>query len=132
MFLVLGLVISGVLLWTLRSGLSSSGGLVGADPAVVLAWGGQSILFLFAAAVLLLLAFGVFEWLLNKRNLMRELSMSVDEVRREYREDEGDPILKYTRRAMHESLALQDLERRVRQARVIVVERNSLDGPDSS
>lgn len=64
------------------------------------------------------------DYLMRRRRFVRELSMSAAEVRQEYREEEGDPLMKATRKAMHESLLMQDLVQRVRKSRVIVVERN--------
>lgn len=86
---------------------------------------GQSVLFqvtLIGAACLGVA--GSVDYLLSRRKLRRELSMSADDLRREFKEDEGDPHVRATRRAMHEQLLMQDLVRRVRQAKVIVVERS--------
>jgi flagellar biosynthesis protein FlhB len=78
------------------------------------------------------LSAGALEYALNRRTFMREMSMSLDELRREHRESEGDPALKSARRALHGALARGELEQRVRQARVVVVQRNSLSRADSS
>jgi type III secretion protein U len=49
--------------------------------------------------------------------------MSLDEARRELKDDEGDPMLRSQRKAMHESLLMQDMVQRVRRSKVLVVER---------
>ena len=64
------------------------------------------------------------DYLARRRQFLRELSMSAAEMRQEWREEEGDPLFKAARKALHESLLMQDLVQRVRKARVIVVERN--------
>lgn len=64
------------------------------------------------------------DYLLRRRRFLRELSMSASEMRSECREEEGDPYMKSARKSMHESLLMQDIVRRVRKARVIVVEQN--------
>ena len=69
-----------------------------------------------------LLAFGVCEYLLQRRSFRRELGMSLEELREEQREAEGEPTIKAARRAEHERLARRDMAARVRRARVIIVE----------
>ena len=80
----------------------------------------QGTLILTAAGVFLVL--GLFEYLLNYKKFMREQSMSHDELRREQREDDGDPHIRAARRSLHHEL-LQDLSRQVRRSRVVIVER---------
>jgi type III secretion protein U len=75
------------------------------------------------AGCLLLLIVGMLEFLLKRREFYRELSMSSDEIRREFRESEGDPGIRSARRALHREMVMQDLVKRVRRARVIVVEK---------
>jgi flagellar biosynthesis protein FlhB len=53
----------------------------------------------------------------------RSLMMTLEEVRQEQREDQGDPHLRSFRRAEAEMTSLADLERRVKQAQVVVVRR---------
>lgn len=52
---------------------------------------------------------------------LRGKRMSLDEVRREYREREGDPILRGRRKQMHQEIAMNDMLHQVRQASVVVV-----------
>lgn len=75
--------------------------------------------------VLGFLALGGVDYLVRRRNFLREMSMSHQEVREERKNEEGDPFIAATRRSMHEALAMQDLIRRVRKSRVILVEKNS-------
>ena len=92
----------------------------------------HSLVLLVAVGGGTLLVLGGFEYLLNRRDYFRELSMSEDEVRREHREEEGDPHIKGARRSLHEALVLQDIERRVRKARVVIVERNEVSKTNST
>lgn len=64
-----------------------------------------------------------FDYLRRRREFYRELSMDHQEMREEHKELEGQPLVKALRRAMHESLAMQDVERRVRSAKVIIVRK---------
>lgn len=63
------------------------------------------------------------DYFLQRRKFFRELSMDHDEVRREYRESEGDPELKARRKGLHQALANQDVVARVRTAKVLIVKR---------
>lgn len=70
----------------------------------------------------LLLIFGAFEYLFNRRRFLKEQSMTHDEVRREYKEDEGDPHVKSHRKALHEAMIMQEMVKRVRSSKVIIVD----------
>jgi type III secretion protein U len=50
------------------------------------------------------LAFGVVDWALARRRHLRSLRMTRDEVRREHKEDEGDPEHRAERRRLHRAL----------------------------
>lgn len=71
----------------------------------------------------LILSLAALEFGVKRKQFMSELSMSLDEVRREHKEDEGDPMLKSVRKQLHESLSREDLISRVRRSKVIVVEK---------
>lgn len=71
----------------------------------------------------LILVFGIFDYLIARRRFLRELSMSHQELRDEYREEEGDPALKGARASLHRALALEEVVQRVRRAKVLIVER---------
>jgi flagellar biosynthesis protein FlhB len=66
---------------------------------------------------------GGVEYFWRRDRFFREHSMSLEDVRREHREEEGDPIFRAHRRSQQRELALQDLATQVRKAKVIIVER---------
>ena len=72
-------------------------------------------------AVLLLLGFA--ELFLERRKLYAELSMSSQELKDEYKQDEGDPLIKSQRRHEHQSLSFEQLASKVRASKVIIVSR---------
>ena len=72
---------------------------------------------------LALLALGGIEYFVNRLKFYKELEMSPEEMKREYREDEGDPHIKAARRARHQQLSMQAMVKRIRKAKVIVVEK---------
>jgi flagellar biosynthesis protein FlhB len=58
-----------------------------------------------------------FQWRRWKKGLM----MSKDEVKQEYKEQEGDPIIKSQRKALHQELAMQQIAHEVPLADAVVV-----------
>jgi flagellar biosynthesis protein FlhB len=58
---------------------------------------------------------------LQRRRWMKQLMMTREEVRQEYKEQEGDPILRSRRRALHQELATQQIVVEVRLASAVVV-----------
>ena len=76
--------------------------------------------FVAASGVLFVLLGGI-DYLYRKHQYYRELSMSTDEVRREFRETEGDPHFKAERSAIHEELLAQDVATRIRKCKVVLV-----------
>jgi type III secretion protein U len=71
--------------------------------------------------VLVLAGYAVLDWSLAAWRHRRELKMSREEVRREQRESEGDPLIKGQRRALHRALIGAAVARGVRSANVVVV-----------
>lgn len=75
---------------------------------------------------LLLAAAGVFcaiaalDFLYQKWHYTKEHMMSKDEVKREYKESEGDPQVKGKRKQLHQELLAQDTMGKVRKAKVLV------------
>ncbi|HEY1905079.1 MAG TPA: EscU/YscU/HrcU family type III secretion system export apparatus switch protein [Myxococcaceae bacterium] len=72
-------------------------------------------------ALLLAVALGALDLLLARWRHRRSLRMSRDEVRREHREQEGDPRHRAHRRAAHRQLLLAGRARGVKAASVVVV-----------
>jgi flagellar biosynthesis protein FlhB len=56
------------------------------------------------------------------KRFLNQHSMSLDEVRREHKQEEGDPYVKAYRRSIHEEMALQEIVKRVRSSAVIIVD----------
>jgi flagellar biosynthesis protein FlhB len=84
------------------------------DPSSVLGsalWG--------AAAALLVC--GIFDAVLRRRRYISDQMMTDDELRREMRESEGDPLMKSMQRSMRESLSRGEMIARLKRARVLIV-----------
>lgn len=84
--------------------------------------GGLRAIFILAGIVL---AFALLDYGIKRRRFYKEHSMSREEVLREIKDDEGDPMIRAHRKAIHESLMMRDIVRRVRQSKVVIVERAS-------
>jgi flagellar biosynthetic protein FlhB len=70
-------------------------------------------------AVFLLLALG--DVFVQRWQHMKQMRMSKDEVKREYKESEGDPLLKGMRKQMHEEMLAGNLVHGVKSADVVIV-----------
>ena len=78
---------------------------------------------LFIWGAILLTSLGLIDYCIKRRRWFQKVGMSMEDMRKEHREEEGDPLWRAFRRAQHEELVHQSLVKRVRQSRVIVVEK---------
>lgn len=86
-----------------------------------LAVAGQQFQVLFALVCLIFGVVALADLAWQRWDWLRRLRMSKDEVRREYKEREGDPILRGRRKQLHHEIGFSDMLQRVRQASVVVV-----------
>ena len=70
---------------------------------------------------LLFLLIGAADFFLQKRLYLKQLMMSKYEVKKEYKEDEGDPHIRQQRRQLHQQILAQSMVRNVPRADVVVV-----------
>lgn len=70
-----------------------------------------SIAYLIVAAV---------DYFLQKRQHIKKLKMTKDEVKREFKESEGDPMIKGKRKQLHKELVMNDAVERTRKSSVLV------------
>ena len=79
-----------------------------------------------AAGDLVLTAAGVFcviaaaDWFFQKWQFNKQNMMSKDEVKREFKESEGDPLIKSKRKQLHQEMIAQNQMANVRKAKVLV------------
>lgn len=79
-----------------------------------------------ACGELVLTAAGVFcviaaaDWCFQKWQFNKQNMMSKDEVKREYKESEGDPLIKGKRKQLHQEMIAQNQLANVRKAKVLV------------
>ncbi len=82
--------------------------------------GGDVILRFLVRFMILFLAVAAMDIFLQRKDYIKNLKMSKDEVKREYKEDEGDPHIKSHRRQMHMEMAMGDVRGKVKNADAVV------------
>jgi flagellar biosynthesis protein FlhB len=112
----------GWVLWScLRDGTRGALGLVGRDAGSILGTAGTIVTTLLLRAGVVLAALAVLD-VLHQRWLWRErLKMTKDEVKREYKDAEGDPHAKAERDRVRQEILEHSVLERVRTASVLVV-----------
>ncbi len=80
----------------------------------------SSLAQLFRWCALVFAAVAVVDYLLQKKMHLDQLKMSKDEVKREYKEMEGDPLIKSQRRQLHKEMVMSDTIQQTRKATVLV------------
>ncbi|MBX7148545.1 EscU/YscU/HrcU family type III secretion system export apparatus switch protein [bacterium] len=60
------------------------------------------------------------DYALQRWDFMKNMRMSKDEVKREYKQDEGDPAVKGERKRLHREMAFGDAKQAVKKADVVV------------
>jgi flagellar biosynthesis protein FlhB len=64
---------------------------------------------------------GAADFFIQKKMHMKNLRMSKEEVKKEYKEDEGDPHIKHQRKHLHQQLLAENMVKNVPKANVVVV-----------
>lgn len=70
--------------------------------------------------VIAYVAIAAFDYFVQKYQHIKQLKMSKDEVKREFKESEGDPQIKGKRRQLHQELIANNTVQRTRKATVVV------------
>lgn len=61
------------------------------------------------------------DYFYQKKTHMKDMKMSKDEVKREYKEDEGDPMFKHKRKELAHELVFNNMMKKARKATAVVV-----------
>lgn len=70
--------------------------------------------------LILFLLLAVIDLFLQRKEYIKNLKMTKDEVKREYKEDEGDPLIKGHRRQLHMEMAMGDVKQKVKNADAVI------------
>ncbi len=114
------LVLSAVVVWTMRSELPTlmtlpQGEIGGVGVALIVLMKSMVLQVGLAYAVI---AVADFAW--QRYHYTKQQMMSIDEVRREYKEQEGDPHLKSTRRHLHQEMLQEEAVNAARSSTVLI------------
>ncbi|MBI4196940.1 MAG: EscU/YscU/HrcU family type III secretion system export apparatus switch protein, partial [Deltaproteobacteria bacterium] len=66
------------------------------------------------------LMLAVLDLMMQRREYIKNLKMTKEEVKREYKEDEGDPLIRSQRRQLHMEMAMGDVRQQVKNADVVI------------
>lgn len=66
--------------------------------------------------------FGIIRFLKSKRDIHQELKMTIEEYRKELKEDEGDPHLANERKAIHREISLHGVLENAKKASVVITD----------
>lgn len=83
---------------------------------------GEDLRWLLNTVAIIALAGGCVELLRKRYQYRQQVFMDYQEMRREQREQDGDPHLKAHRRSLHQALAREEMIRQIKKSRVILVE----------
>ena len=96
----------------LKSGMHS--------PELFLSVFGSVLFSIFLWCTLVFAAVAAVDFLLQKKMFMSQMKMSKDEVKREYKEMEGDPHIKSQRKQLHQEMVMNNTLQQTRKASVLV------------
>ncbi len=82
--------------------------------------GGMILMKFMIRFLILFLVIALIDLFLQRREYMKNLKMTKEEVKREYKEDEGDPLIKGHRRQLHMEMAMGDVRQKVKNADAVV------------
>ncbi|MGI4983865.1 MAG: EscU/YscU/HrcU family type III secretion system export apparatus switch protein, partial [Janthinobacterium lividum] len=111
----------GVASIVLRGGIADILRLGDAPPLTAWRLSGDLLRVLGMAALVLLVPVALLDLHWQRAQLTRKLKMSIDEVRREYKQTEGAPEIKGERRRRHQELSTEEIRSRVKRSSVVVV-----------
>jgi flagellar biosynthesis protein FlhB len=114
-------VVSGLLYFVIRGSLRDIILSARANPQVSGELAASLMLKLLTRVALLFLLIGAADFFLQKKLYLKELMMSKQEVKKEYKEEEGDPHIRRERRHLHQQILAQSMILNVPRADVVVV-----------
>ncbi len=121
-FLLRAGVVVAVAAFTLSDSIEI-GALSVSDPELSLFTFSQKITAVVKYGLFALGVFAALEMFKSKRDYSTKLSMSLDDMRREHKEEDGNPEIKQQRKHLHRAMINQDLITRVRKSKMVVVSK---------
>lgn len=79
-----------------------------------------------AKVFVVFIVIAVIDFFVQRWQYKKQLRMTKEEVKREYKQDEGDPLIKSMRRQMHQEMAMSDTKQSVRSADAVITNPTEL------
>ena len=114
-------VLSGAVFLAIHNSMRAILRLGGTDIFALLSVAGAIIRDLFIYTIVAFMIIALFDWFYTRIAYTKKHMMSMDEVKREFKEQEGDPHIKAKRKQLHQEMSNQSKLDRVRKAKVLVV-----------
>ena len=114
--------VTGLIAWmVMKPNVGEVRNLVGMDPALVLPEAMKLSKSLFMAVILFLAITAGFDWFLQRQRFMNRMRMTLQEVKDEFKQSDGDPHIKGKRRQIQMQRSRQRMMQAVPKATVVVM-----------
>ncbi|WP_421737097.1 flagellar biosynthesis protein FlhB [Caulobacter sp.] len=115
-------IVTGIIAWmVLKPHTGEVVNLVGMDPAAMIPEAMKLAKSLFFAVILLLVVMAGFDWFWQRQRFMARMRMTLQEVKDEYKQSDGDPHIKAKRRQIQMQRSRQRMMQAVPKATVVVM-----------
>lgn len=114
------LLLAGLIFVVVRGGVETAIRLGYAAPASMMAVGARLLLVTFGWAAVIYAVMAGVDYATQHHEFIKSLRMSIDEVRREYKDMQGDPAIRARRRSEHFESVYFNLSDRVRAASAVI------------
>jgi flagellar biosynthetic protein FlhB len=95
-------------------------------PEQSMAVAGKVLVAFMIRVFIVFLAIAIIDVFVQRWDYKKQMRMSKDEVKREYKQDEGDPLIKSMRRQLHQEMAMSDTRGSVKSADAVVTNPTEL------
>ncbi|MBN1283466.1 MAG: EscU/YscU/HrcU family type III secretion system export apparatus switch protein [Proteobacteria bacterium] len=99
---------------------------VGAEPDASAKLAGSLVVSFLIKVFVVFIIIAFIDFAVQRWEYRKQLRMSKDEVKREYKQDEGDPLIKSMRRHLHQELAMGDTRQAVKSADAVITNPTEL------
>jgi len=97
-----------------------------ASPEKSMVVGSHVVAIFLAKVFVVFIIIALIDFMVQRWQYKKQLRMTREEVKREYKQDEGDPLIKSQRRHLHRELAMSDTREQVRTSDVVVTNPTEL------
>ena len=82
------------------------------------------VLKMVALLIPLFLLLAIIDYMLQNHEFTKQQRMTKDEAKRDFKNSEGDPFIKSTRKSLHLEMLYDDLEDRIKYSRIVITDYN--------